>query len=452
MDTTVSWWTDQVVSFHPTIDFDGIWIDMNEPANFIGGTTDGCVNNSLNYPPYAANIGGSTNNMIFDKTLCGDCVHSKGTHYDMHNMYGHFEARATNLALQSLFPGKRPMILTRSNYAGTGKYSPAHWLGDNYSTYESMRDSIPGILEFNLFGIPFTGSDICGFQNNCDSALCLRWMQLGAFYPFSRNHNTAGATDQDPASFGSDVINASIKALTERYRLLPYLYTLLFRVHLGEIGAVWRSLMHEFPAESGTYDVHFQFMWGSGLLISPVVEENMDTVLAYIPTDRWYDYFTGDELTTVGMNITISAPTDGNIPLHIRGGYILPRQDPELTTAASRLNPLNLLVALDAAGSASGSLIWDDGVSNITDSTYDYYNFNMENGVLTTTVEKGNNMATGLYYSAITLYGYPSTPSSITVDSTALSTSQYTYNSTSSVLSLTGLSLDLTAAHTVQFA
>ena len=99
-------------------------------------------------------------------------------------------------------------------------------------------------MEFNMFGIPYVGADICGFFANTTDELCARWMELGAFYPFSRNHNSEDLIDQDPASLSELVINASRTALNIRYRLLPYLYTLLYESHTTG-STVVRPLYHE---------------------------------------------------------------------------------------------------------------------------------------------------------------------------------------------------------------
>lgn len=84
-----------------------------------------------------------------------------------------------------------------------------------------MYWSIQGILQFQIFQIPFVGADTCGFNEDTTEELCNRWMQLSAFAPFYRNHNTKGATSQEPYVWES-VTNASRVAIAVRYSLLPY--------------------------------------------------------------------------------------------------------------------------------------------------------------------------------------------------------------------------------------
>ncbi|NXI43474.1 SUIS protein, partial [Galbula dea] len=180
-----SWWVEECKTFYKVVPYDGLWIDMNEVSNFIKGSKNGCKQNDLNYPPFTPNI---LDKLMFAKTICMDAVQKWGKHYDVHSLYGYSMAISTRKALEALFPGKRSFLISRSTFIGSGKHT-SHWLGDNAATWEHIKWAIPGMLEFNLFGLPYVGADICGFFDNTTEELCLRWMQVGAFYPFSRNHN-----------------------------------------------------------------------------------------------------------------------------------------------------------------------------------------------------------------------------------------------------------------------
>lgn len=149
---------------------------------------------------------------------------------------------------------------------------------------------LAGMFEFNMFGIPYNGADICGFIGETTEQMCQRWVELGAFYPFSRSHNDKDSPQQDPATWDS-VANAASKALMIRYRLLPYLYTLFYDSHTKG-STVVRPLYHEYPKDSVTWTLDKQFLWGPAFMVTPVLEEDRTTVEAYFPDDVWYDYYT----------------------------------------------------------------------------------------------------------------------------------------------------------------
>ena len=97
-----------------------------------------------------------------------------------------------------------------------------------------MGYSITGIMAHNIIGIPFAGSDICGFLGDTTPELCARWHTVGAFYPFSRNHNTWGSKPQEPYQFVNDVYEGTIsyfdimqRAIFVKYSMVRYYYTQL---------------------------------------------------------------------------------------------------------------------------------------------------------------------------------------------------------------------------------
>ncbi|XP_012560121.2 lysosomal alpha-glucosidase isoform X1 [Hydra vulgaris] len=349
-----NYWLMQIKSFHEKLQFDGLWIDMNEPSSFVDGSSKGCPKNAYDQPPYTPAIIGGT---LFQKTLCMNSQQYGGSHYNLHSLYGHLESKVTMSSLQKI-RGKRSFVISRSTYSGTGVYA-GHWLGDNHSTWEDLYKSIAGIINFNLFGIPLVGADICGFSGDTTEELCSRWMQLGAFYPFSRNHNDHESRSQDPAAFGEMLIIASRNALNTRYQLLPYLYSLFFEAYVNGT-PVARGLFSEFPTDSNCLNNDKQFMWGKGLLISPVILEGAVNVRAYLPAGFWFNFYTGELFDSQGEYVNLPASYE-YVNLHIRGGVIIPTQDSAITTTKSRENDFGMIVALNNDGKANGFLYLDDG-------------------------------------------------------------------------------------------
>ncbi|XP_028938370.1 sucrase-isomaltase, intestinal-like [Ornithorhynchus anatinus] len=423
---TVEWWIQMCVEFKDVLDYDGIWIDMNEPANFGAGQNTGCTRNKLNNPPYVPDI---TDELLAEKTLCPDSKTYLGNHYDTHSLFGWSQTEPTFYASQNA-TGKRAFVLSRSTFVGSGKHT-GHWLGDNFSRWRDMHMSIIGMLEFNLFGIPYIGADICGFNEETTYELCLRWMQLGAFYPFSRNHNAIGLKEQDPAVFGAEFAEISRSALMTRYTLLPYLYTLFYHSHVSG-NTVVRGLMHEFISDPQTHAIDRAFLWGPAFMITPVLEEGARAVDVYFPEATWFNYYTGDQVpdSWLKKSVRVPAPLE-TIPLFIRGGYILPTQAPARTTVLSRLNPFGLIIALNKQGEASGSLFWDDGdsIGSIENGDYFFAQYKFSKGQLKTTlVRNGYRGVDTLTFDTVHILGVSSKPNVITVNGKMIQSKNFHYH------------------------
>ena len=140
------------------------------------------------------------------RTICMDAIQSDGVHYNLHSLYGWQQNKITREASKQLFPNQRAFILSRSSFVGSGQFA-AHWLGDNWSRWSDLLHSIVGSIEFNQFGVPMVGADICGFTGTPTEEMCSRWQQSGAFYPFSRNHNFEGSPPQDPGVWPTVAVN-----------------------------------------------------------------------------------------------------------------------------------------------------------------------------------------------------------------------------------------------------
>ncbi|XP_055868745.1 sucrase-isomaltase, intestinal-like isoform X2 [Biomphalaria glabrata] len=456
-DNIQDWWTHWIRFYRESVgvDVDALWIDMNEPSNFVKGSVKGCNQNNLNYPVYRPHLDGvEEKGELFVKTLCMDSQQTLGRHYDVHSLYAHTMAVKTYRSLESLFPGQRPWTMTRSSFVGTGHYA-TKWQGDNQAQWSNMHYSIISLMEFGLFGFPMNGADICGFWLEPSYEMCVRWHQLGAFYPFARNHNGKGDDPvvfkhQDPASFGQDFVNLVRPVLMTRYKFLPYLYTQMYRAH-AEGETVFKPLFFEFASDTRTLSIDKQFMLGPAFLISPVLEDNVRMVKAYFPNGRWFDYINGEEINSVGQNVDLITPLN-KFNLHIRGGYIVPWQTPNVTTEDSRTNDLGLLVALGPDNTASGEMFWDDGKSIVNETNYNLIKFDIiKAGELTIRifVKSTTNIGGQLHFKTIEIYGLSRLPQNFAVNGHPLPSSNIkVYNNIIYLMDLPNLPMTLNSTVT----
>ncbi|KAJ7191329.1 glycosyl hydrolases family 31-domain-containing protein [Mycena pura] len=467
---TLAWWTEALKNWSLTgVEFSGIWLDMNEISSFCEGScgseiaagnakTDGSglsargigagnqTGIDINNPPYAIHNG---NGRLAVSTLSPNATHFGGyAELDVHNMWGLTEEMATHLALKSVLPGQRPFIISRSTFPSAGKWT-GHWLGDNFSRWEYMYWSIQGILQFQIFQIPFVGADTCGFNEDTTEELCNRWMQLSAFAPFYRNHNTKGAASQEPFIWES-VTNASIVAIAVRYSLLPYWYTLFANASTNGTPPV-RALFWEFPDEAELFAVDRQFLVGRDILVTPVLTSNVSTVDGIFPgrgKTIWRDWYTHDVINaTVGANTTLSAPL-GHINVHIRdGAALLLHASPAYTVEETRQGPFALLVAQSRDGSAFGTAYIDDGLSDPPGPSTTVTFQARKNGVTIATSHKAFEVVQKLVQ--VTILGVETKPTSVSVGGTAVR--EVTYNTAQQELILTGLTIDLNEGTTISW-
>ncbi|KAJ8760767.1 hypothetical protein K2173_018827 [Erythroxylum novogranatense] len=377
----VDWWGDEIRRFHELVPVNGLWIDMNEASNFCSGlckiprgkkcptgTGPGwiCCLDCKNItktrwddPPYKINASGQQVPIGY-KTIATSAVHYNGVlEYDAHSLYGFSQTIATHKGLQGI-QGKRPFILTRSTYVGSGKYA-AHWTGDNQGTWENLKYSISTMLNFGIFGVPMVGSDICGFYPQPTEEICNRWIEVGAFYPFSRDHANYYSPSQELYIWDS-VAESARNALGMRYKLLPYLYTLNYEAHIS--GApIARPLFFSFPDYTDCYGVSTQFLLGSSLMVSPVLEQGKSEVTALFPPGTWYSMFDMTQaIESEGKYVTLDAPLHV-INVHLYQNTILPMQQGGMLSKVARMTPFSLIVTFPAGasnGEAKGTLFLDD--------------------------------------------------------------------------------------------
>jgi alpha-glucosidase len=339
----------------------GFWNDMNEPAVFV-------------YPT---------------KTMPDDVQHRidepgfktrTANHLEIHNIYGMENSRGTYDGLLSLHPDQRPFVLTRASYAGGQRYA-ATWTGDNSSTWNHLRMTVPQIVNLGLSGFAMSGADVGGFAGSPPADLLTKWLELAAFQPIDRDHAAKGTRPHEPWVDGPEQLAIRRRYIEERYRLMPYLYTVAEEMSRTGLPII-RPLFLEFP--DATTDGHpldldagSEFLFGPDLLVAPNPSpEEIAPYEVHLPPGIWYDYWNGNRLNQHSLTAAqdleqrdrkqpdkplMITPALENLPVYVRGGAILPVAPLVQSTNETPKGPLTLRVY--SGPNCSGDLYQDDGKS-----------------------------------------------------------------------------------------
>jgi len=307
--------------------WDGFWLDSSEPE-ILNGRSDAVL---FDKKVFLGNGARYTN--VFP------LLHTSG-------VYEHWRGSGNE---------KRVFILTRSAFLGQQRNATVVWSGDVYGTFPTLARQIPAGLNFALSGIPYWTTDIGGYgwpwerdtRDPSYQELYARWYEYGVFCPIFRTHGHRANDTNEVFSYGA-VTPILIRYDKLRYRLLPYLYSLAWRV-TDEDYTIQRPLIMDWRNDLKVVAIGDQFMFGPAILVNPVSEEGATSRSLYLPAaSAWYDFWSGEKLAG-GQRIIAEAPLD-QIPLYVRAGAILPL-GPEVEYAEQRTDePIELRVYRGADG------------------------------------------------------------------------------------------------------
>lgn len=180
------------------------------------------------------------------------------------------------------------IIWARSAWAGSQRY-PLHWGGDAATTNTGLQGTLRAGLSLGLSGFTFWSHDVGGFVTESPEELYRRWLPFGFLTSHTRIH---GAPPTEPWLYGKDFTDYFRKCAEMKYRLMPYVYS--EAVTSSANGwPMMRALLLEFPDDPGAWRVDDEYMFGSSILVAPMMEAGSSRDV-YLPgKGKWIDYQTG---------------------------------------------------------------------------------------------------------------------------------------------------------------
>ena len=240
---------------------------------------------------------------------------------EVHNAYGHQWAKTVYNNLTELQPDTRPFVLMRSGFLGSQRYGMVPWTGDVSRSWGGLKPQVELALQMSVFGMAYTHSDLGGFAGGetFDPELYTRWLQFGTFSPVFRPHAQDNIAPE-PIFHADPVKTIARKFIQLRYDMLPYNYSLAFENALYGT-PLMRPLAMAY-GESDWFENADSYLWGDGLLVSPVTSANQAEWPTLLPEGVWFDFFS-DTKYQGGQTVNYPLSQD-NYPVWVKAGSFMP--------------------------------------------------------------------------------------------------------------------------------
>ena len=267
-----------------------------------------------------------------------------------HNLYPLRYNKALWEAGEQQYPGEG-IIWARSAWAGSQRYA-LHWGGDAATTNIGMLGDLRGGLSFGLSGFSFWSHDMGGFVTASPEDVYRRWLPFGFLSSHTRAH---GAPPTEPWLISESFTEAFRACAEMKYRLMPYVYAQAKDCSERGLPMV-RALLVEFPDDAGAWYVEDEYMFGSQMLVAPLLESGNSREV-YLPKGKWIDYQTG-RVYEGGYQTIVAGPIPAVIL--VRDGSLIPHAPLAQRTDEIDWNNLELKAYKADAKTCSG-LVYKPG-------------------------------------------------------------------------------------------
>jgi len=263
------------------------------------------------------------------------CLYASGrTGFYEHNLYPLRYNRVVAEATREI--SGESIIWARSAWAGSQRY-PVHWGGDAGKSDIGMAATLRGGLSLGLSGFTFWSHDIGGFFGGKAEEVYRRWVPFGMLTSHSRSH---GQPPKEPWELSPAFLDLYRRAAEMKYRLMPYVYAQAKDASTRGLPML-RALFVEFPEDPGSWLVEDEYLFGSDLLVAPLLEEGATERDVYLPPGRWIDYQTGRSHGPGWQRIAAGALP---VVVLVRAGAAIPQAGLAQSTAQIDWSKLELAV------------------------------------------------------------------------------------------------------------